>query len=354
MRHLITIILLLTLALKSSAESGVYSLTGLDLPFSAYSVATGEENISSHTDELGLSLKNPALVTPKLSKMAQFSFVNQIAAANSLTAQYMQSIDENQMWSAHYGALLYGTMDENDEYGENLGEFSCVDMSFGGSYSRRLAKNFTAGIGLRFLYSQIADYNAFGFAFDLGTNYYNEEKKISLSLAARNIGVLLGKYTDADDSRDRLPINLAFGLSKGLEHAPFVFHLTYHNINRWDLNYYKSGYTESSVRDEEELKKPIEVKWGDMLFRHMVFGLDFQPNKSFALTASYNFRKNREYMLADTKTGAGWSFGLTVDVRKVKVQAGYSITGRAANTFGVTLGYKLSDGIERVEFETLY
>lgn len=357
MNRIFSILFLLPFALLSMAESGTYGFSALDLPFSAYSVASGEENISSHRDELGLSQRNPSLLLPegKDKREASLTFINQVASSNTFGGSYMQGIDENQIWSAYFNALSFGSMDEVDQYGTMMGnEFSCFDMTWGGNYSRRLANNFTAGIGLKFLYSQIADYKAFGFAFDLGANYYNQDKQLSLSLAARNIGVQLATYSDSEDSRDRLPFNLTFGVSKKLEHAPFTLHYTYHDINRWDLNYYKSGYTENSHIDEDKLNQPIEVKWGDMFFRHMVFGIDFNPSDRFAVTASYNFRRNREFMLVDSKTGAGWCFGLTVDVRKVKVQAGYSISGRAANTFGVGLTYKFSEGVKRVEFEKIY
>ncbi len=356
MRSLLTTFLALPLAISSLAETGTYGFTALDLPFSAYSVATGEENISSHRDELGLSQKNPALLLPESEdkKAAQLSFVNQVASSNSFGGSYMQGVDDRQIWSAYFNGLAYGSMDETDQYGMELGDFSCFDLALGGNYSRKLADHLTAGIGLKFIYSQIADYKAFGFAFDLGANYYNPDKELSLSLAARNIGVQLATYTESDNSRDRLPFNLEFGVTKKLEHAPFSFHYTFHNINRWDLSYYKSGYTEKTQIDESKLKESIEVKWPDMFFRHMVFGLDFHPTEAFAVTASYNFRRNREYMLIDSKTGAGWGFGLTVNVRKVKVQAGYSISGRAANTFGLGMTYKIGDGIKRVEFQKLY
>ncbi|MCQ2198453.1 MAG: type IX secretion system protein PorQ [Paludibacteraceae bacterium] len=356
MRKLLTSLLALPLAISSMAETGTYGFTALDLPFSAFSVASGQENISSHRDELGLSQKNPALLQPESEdkSSAQLSFVKQVASANSFSGSYLKGVDDKQIWSAYFNGLTYGSMDETDQYGTKVGKFSCFDLVFGGNYSRKLADHLTAGIGLKFLYSQIADYKAFGFAFDLGANYYNPDNNLSLSLAARNIGVQLATYTESDNSRDRLPFNLDFGVSKKLEHAPIVFHYTYHDINRWDLSYYKSGYTEKSQIDEAHLNEPIEVKWGDMFFRHMVFGLDFCPVETFAVTASYNFRRNREFMLVDTKTGAGWGFGLTVDVRKVKVQAGYSISGRAANTFGLAMTYKIGDGIKRVEFQKLY
>ena len=244
-------------------------------------------------------------------------------------------------------------MPETDIYGNEIGEFQATDFMAEGMYSRLLAKGFRVGIGLKIIYSSIAEASSFGFGFDIGANYFNREKDLSLGFAVRNIGAQLSSYTDTPDSKDRLPWNMQLGFTKGLEHAPFKFSITYTDINRWDLAYTKYNEVDKKDMDNENMNEIQDITWGDMFFRHFVFSVEFVPINEFSLVVGYNCRHGREYQLADARSGAGFSFGLNLNIKNVYVGGAYSIYGKAANVFGATIGYKFDrpEYVETINFD---
>jgi hypothetical protein len=58
----------------------------------------------------------------------------------------------------------------------------------------------------------------------------------------------------------------------------FVFSLTLHNQQRWNLNYPSENQPVSSLTGEVEDEN---ISFVDMAFRHTVFGVEFLPGKNF-------------------------------------------------------------------------
>ncbi len=342
MNKVIALMLSAGLAFPALAERKIYGWEFLSASSSAYTGSMGTENVSSHSRELDVALRNPSLMTEDAHNTASVSYQNYLAGSSWASAAYSRAIDDKNSWGAAIVFAPNGSMTETDIYGNELGEFSATDVMAEGLYSRLLAENFRVGLGFKLIFSSIAEEKSFGFGFDIGANYFNKEKDLSLGFAVRNVGVQLATYTDTPDSRDRLPWNMQLGFTKGLEHAPFKFSVTYTDINRWDLSYTKYNEVDKAVVEADDVDDLQEVKWGDMFMRHFVFGFEFVPQDAFSVVVSYNCRRGREYQLAQARSGAGFSFGLNLDIKKVYVGAAYSIYGKAANVFGATIGYKFN------------
>lgn len=352
MNKVIALMLSAGIALPALAERNIYGWEFLSASSSAYVGSIGVENVSSHSREFDVALQNPSLMTEESHNTASISYQNYLAGSAWFTGAYSRAIDDKNSWGAAVMFNSYGGMTETDIYGNEIGEFHPIDFMAEGLYSRLLADNFRVGIGFKLIYSAFKgleepydDYSSFGFGFDVGANYFIKEKDLSLGFAVRNIGAQLKAY---NDTRDRLPWNMQFGFTKGLEHAPFKFSVTYTDINRWDLSYTKYKEVEKGTIEEQDLDGIEEVKWGDMLMRHFVFSAEFVPKDLFSVVVSYNVRRGREYQLAEARSGAGFSFGLNLNIKKFYVGAAYSIFGKSANVFGATLGYKF-DRPEYVE-----
>ncbi len=342
MNKVIALMLSAGFALPALAERNIYGWEFLSASTSAYVGSIGVENVSSHGRELDVALRNPALMTEDAHNTASLSYQNYLAGSSWATGAYSRAIDDKNSWGAAVVFAPYGSMTETDIYGNEVGEFSATDFMAEGLYSRLLADGFRVGLGFKIIYSSIAEERSFGFGFDVGANYQNKEKDLSLGFAVRNVGAQLATYTDTPDSRDRLPWNMQLGFTKGLEHAPFRFSITYTDINRWDLSYTKYNEVDKATLDSNDLDGIQEVKWGDMFMRHFVFSGEFVPRDEFSLVVGYNVRRGREYQLADARSGAGFSFGLNLNIKNVYVGAAYSIYGKAANVFGATIGYRIN------------
>ncbi len=353
MNKVIALMLSAGFAFPALAERSIYGWEFLSASTSAYTGSIGVENVSSHSMELDVALRNPALMTEDSHNTASLSYQNYLAGSSWATGAYSRAIDDKNSWGAAIVFAPYGKMPETDIYGNEIGEFSATDFMAEGLYSRLLAKNFRVGLGFKLICSSIAEERSFGFGFDIGANYFNKDKNLSLGFAVRNVGVQLATYTDTPDSRDRLPWNMQFGFTKGLEHAPLKFSVTYTDINRWDLNYTKYNEVDKATIEGDDLDKLQEVNWGDMFIRHFVFGLEFVPRDEFSLIVAYNCRHGREYQLAEGRSGAGFSFGLNLNIKNVYVGAAYSIYGKAANVFGVTVGYRINrpEYVESINYD---
>ena len=62
-------------------------------------------------------------------------------------------------------------------------------------WGRDLGKGFSVGASLKMIYCGYADYNSFGIAADVAGTYYNEKKRLSVSLLFKNMGSELKPFT---------------------------------------------------------------------------------------------------------------------------------------------------------------
>ena len=76
--------------------------------------------------------------------------------------------------------------------------------------------------------------------------------------------------------------------------------------------------------------------------RHVVFGAELFPKRSFNLRFGYNFRRAEELRLVDQRNFSGISLGFGLKMGKVKFNYSYSRYTLAANTslFGLTINFQ--------------
>src|SRR5690606_37289409 len=128
----------------------------------------------------------------------------------------------------------YGTFQETDVIGNNLGEFTAGEYAFVASYGRELDSNFSVGANLKFIYSALVDYYSTGAAVDLAATYRNLDNGFTAAFLIKNIGTQLTTYAV---ERENLPFELQLGISKRFENVPVRLGLIAHNLNNWDLTY---------------------------------------------------------------------------------------------------------------------
>ncbi|MDX2002423.1 MAG: type IX secretion system outer membrane channel protein PorV [Chitinophagales bacterium] len=168
--------------------------------------------VAFNTRPLGISVS----YTPWLRQL-----VNDIYLAH-LSAYY--KIDKLQAVAMSLRYFSLGQITFTNVQGENTGQFRPNEFSIDGSYSRILAKGFSAGIGLRFIYSNLATGQTVnGVAISPGIAaaadiafYYNKPiklKKMKTNLAfglnLSNIGSKIS-YTESAE-KDFIPMNMGLG-----------------------------------------------------------------------------------------------------------------------------------------------
>ncbi|MDO9154216.1 MAG: type IX secretion system protein PorQ [Paludibacter sp.] len=336
-KHILVISLILFYnQLFSQAGKGVYQF--LELPVSSRLAALGGTNVSNNDNDINFAFQNPALLTTETSNVIGLNMANYLADIQFGSAMYALNLDKKNFFAIGIQYVDFGIFKETNEFNEVLGEFTAKDMAINIIYARPLTDKITIGGTLKPIYSAYERYSSFGIALDAGISYNDPLHLFSAGLVVKNIGTQLkGYYSDENGQHyESLPLNIQLGITKKLAHAPFRFSLNLHNLQRWDLNYLlanQSGIKTAATRQSN-------ISFIDMAFRHSVIGVEFVPNKSFYIAASYNHRRHQELSMNGFKSLAGFSVGGGIKLYKFQVGFGMSQyqVGNYAYQFSLSTG----------------
>lgn len=325
MKKTFTLLLSALLAFTVNAQEATYSQTVLRLPMSSHVAALGGENISALEDTPWAGWSNPALYAVVSNHSLGLDFMTYANGGIWAGAQFVKAFGERHTGAVTAQMMNYGSMDETDEFGNVLGEFAPKDVVVGAGYSYLLSDRWAGGANLNMIYSKYGDFSAFAIGIDLGVNYWNEEKDLSLSATLKNVGAPLKSF---DDRTERLPFNLQIGLTKGMSHAPVQFSVTMSDLTHWKSSFY---YTE----DGEKLK------FGKLLLNHFVVGIDVRPTDIIYISAGYNFRRAYELKAAGSGHGAGLTFGGGLNLSRFKLGVSYAKYHVSSSSLMFNVGYKI-------------
>lgn len=316
MRHsnrLYLISALLLLSTHVAAQDGKVGYQFLNIPASAHSAALGGANISIVEDDATLMWTNAAMLTNVSDNSIAFSYNSYIRSSQLLSAGYTRAVGERGTWALGAQMLNYGKMDETDEMGNVIGNFTAKDINIQTSYSYLLSDRWSGAITAKVLLSNYANYSSTALGADLALNYFDDEHGFSFSTTGRNLGGQISSlYEDGD--KESLPFNLALGISKDFANAPLRFSLTADDITHWD----------------------------DVAFiQHFVAGMDILPSKSTWLALGYNFRRAKEMKVQDKSHWAGFSIGAGLNVKKFKVGVAYGKYHIAASSILINAAISL-------------
>lgn len=320
------LLILVTIVLPTQAQikgagSGVFNF--LNLPASSRLNALGGENVAIADDDISMAFVNPALLTPHTDKVLQLNYAYYLAGTMFGSVMYGHNYKENYFAAGvHY--LDYGQMQYADEMGNLLGTtFTAKDICVNLMYARQLGPMFRVGATIKPIFSVYERYTSFALGADVGGHFQTTDSLFQMGLTLRNIGWQLKAFYEEDFGQhtEMLPLNLEFGMSWRLAHAPLRFSMTAHNLQRWDI----------APREQN-------VKWYDMLFRHTIWAIDIVPkNEKFYLTVSYNHRRQAEMNITDVRSLAGFAFGAGVKIYKFRLGFAMSQYTKSNFTYQVSL-----------------
>ena len=257
-----------------------------------------------------------------------------VGGSNFAGLRYAHSAGERGAWSASIRYFGYGSLKETTPDGSIVGSFSPKDVAFGGTYSHDITDRLRGGIGLNMLYSGYADYSAFAISTDLGLNYYNDERDLSLSVVAANLG---GQVKRFDQSYDRLPFDIRLGWSQSFGTFPVRFSITAWNLTKWSLPYVETGDGSS---DREPV---IKDSFKSNLFRHLVFGADLISNENFYIGIGYNYKTRTDMATYSRNMLSGFSLAAGINVRSFNIGVALAQPHTGATTFMLNLNCNLSE-----------
>jgi len=322
---------------------GTSTYNFLKLTNSARIAALGGENISISDGDLNFVFHNPALLTNSMNSNLVLNYVNYFAGINYGYTAFAKDFNKTGTFAAGLHYINYGKFVKADNTGKITGEFKAFELALNLFWSQSIIDSLLRiGINLKPVYSQLETYKSFGLALDVGIHYQSSRKYFSAGLVLKNMGTQIKPYYQ--DNYEKLPFDFEIGLSQKLEHAPFRFSFLYHHLNKWDLTFDKNSnqaYTSSNNQGTEQGKYEFNVF--DNFFRHSIISAEFIPSKNFILMIGYNHQRRKEMMVSTRPFLVGYSWGIFLNISKIKLSFGQSIYHLAGASNHFSISFNLSD-----------
>ncbi len=322
--------------LFSLSLANIYPQTGgdnvyefLNLSPNAYISSLGGFHVSAIGNDPSLSFLNPALTGPQSHKNMALNYINYFAGINYGSMMYSMHYDSLGSFSAGINYLNYGNFDLADESGNINGKFTAAEYAFNLIYSRNINEAFSIGINLKPVLSQLESYISFGVLMDIGVTWQGRDELVSAGLVIRNLGAQITSYTGI---HEKIPFEIAAGLSARLQHAPFRFSLTARHLGKYDLSY---EYTTDPLLSERSGMEEI----ADNIMRHFIFGAELIPGNNFFISTGLNYQRRKELQYEARASTVGFSLGAGIKTSVADIvlsRSRYHLAG-ASTTFSVVL-----------------
>lgn len=331
----ISVLMLITVQVSAQDSSPAYNF--LNIATSTRSYGLGGVNITTVDDDINTIDQNPSLLGPEFGLQIGVNYMRYIGDANFTGVKVGGKATERSGWAATVQYYGYGEIKETDQNGTALGSFSPKDISFGGVYAHEITDRLRGGIALKLLYSSYHEYSALALATDLGLNYYNPDRDLSLSLVVTNLGGQVKRFTD---QYDRLPIDVRVGWAKSFGSLPIRFGVTAWNLTKWDLPYYDAG--DGSAESEMHIRRSIMSN----LFRHLIFSADFIPSEKFHVGIGYNYKTRTDMSTYSRSFLSGFSACAGLKVKGFSVGIAFAQPHSGATTFMFNLAANIHNFIK--------
>jgi len=291
------------------AQSNDTGYPFLEVPTSAHAAALGGNTVSIIEDDASLLFTNPALTVNVSDKAVGFDFISYISSSTKFAASFVKQMGERGTFAAGAQLLNYGEMTRTDINFNEIGTVSAKDIGVQAGYAYLFSDRISGGVQGKVLMSNYGDYSSTALAVDMGVNYFDPEDGWSVSLVAQNLG---GQVDALYETHEKLPFNLALGISKDFENAPIRLTFTFDKLTDW------------------KMKKPIH---------HFSFGADIFPSSTTWVAVSINPRRSKEMKVADSSHWAGVSVGGGLAIKKFKLGIAYGKYHIAASSLLINAQY---------------
>ncbi len=335
-KYICTAVVCIAAAISASAQEGSSSYSFLKIPASSQGFALGGTNISTINPDLSLVDQNPALLGPEIEAQMGLGYMHYLGSSNFASATYAMRASDRSAWGVGIRFLSYGQIEGYDEFGTPTGAFHPQDLVVDGLYSHDITERLRGGIAFKFIYSHYDRYEAVALATDLGLNYYDPDRDLSLSVVLKNLG---GQVKRFKNHYDRLPFDIQLGYTQGLGSSPFSLSITAQHLTKWKLPYY-SHKQENGV--EEQVEKSGFIS---NLFRHLIFALQFTPSEHFYIAAAYNYKTRTDMSTYQRNFLSGISAGFGVKVKAMGFGLAYAMPHKRGSSIMVNFSLNIAEVI---------
>ena len=335
LRKLLFLFLFLLSATTFGQIGGKSVYQFLNLAQSPRQAALGGKTVTVVDYDVNQAFYNPATINAEMHNRLSANYGSYFGEVSYGTAAYAYTYDRHlQTFHAGISYINYGTFEGRDELGNLTSDFTGSEAALSVGYAYNIPwTDMYIGANAKLISSTLESYNSWGAAVDLGFLYIDEPNDINYGFTVRNIGVQITPY---EDTREKLPLSIDAGISQLMENVPIRWHLTFENLQQWNIAFSNPNRAEGSLDGGSKEEK---VSFFNNALRHVIVGAELFPDKGFNIRLGYNFRRSEELRILEQRHFSGISAGFGLRFGKVKFDYSYSRYTVAANTslFGLTI-----------------
>ena len=281
---------------------------------------------------MNLVFHNPAILSTDMSNSIEVGYMNYISDIQLGSAAYTQKINDRSAWMAGIRYVNYGEMRWTNAADDLLGTTYAGDLALTGAYSWKLSPHWQAGGSVSLIYSVMDEFSSVGLGVDLGLFYHNPATLFSAGFVLKNMGAEVVAY---DETYEKMPWDVQFGLSKKFAHAPFRLTLTVQHLTKLSTSYLAEvAPADGTAVSGDNLAQQI--------FKHTLLGVEFVPSDHFLLSLGYNYRRKSELAIAQRTAFSGFTVGFSMKVKNARVGASFGKYHSAGSSLQLTYGMDLS------------
>jgi hypothetical protein len=332
----IIIILFCSVTYGQIGGQSVYQF--LNLVTSPRQAALGGKIITIYDNDVNQANFNPATINSEMDNHLALNYGSYFGEVTYGTASYAYTFDRHlQTFQAGINYVNYGNFQGTDESGNPTSDFTGSEtaLSFGYSFMiPDIPVHF--GANAKLISSTLESYNSLGGAVDLGALFIDERNDVNWALVVRNIGT---QFTSYSGTKEKLPLEVLIGVSQEVENVPIRWHLTLENLQQWNIAFSNPARAIGSI---DGGSTPEKVSFFNNALRHVIFGVELFPKKSFNVRLGYNFRRGEELSILEQRNFSGISVGFGLKFNNLKFNYSYSRYTLAGNTslFGLTINFQ--------------
>ena len=313
--------------------------------------AMGGISVANPDNDIAFALQNPAMMREGMHNELELVYNDYYSGINVMNLQYgyyVPKVSTAFFFGVQY--LNYGAFQETNTIGNVIGDFHADDYALTLGASRSYLEHWRYGADIKWAGSSLYEYKGSAALVDVGVNYFDTANLWDIGIVAKNMGVMIQKY-DPNNPSEPVPFDLQLGASKKFKHLPLRLFVTAQHIYEWDIRYDNpadlAGTNSLGTSDTASDKGS---HFGDILFRHFIFGAELTIAKRITITASYNDLERKELALQTDPGLAGFAFGAGINLNKFQIhyaRSYYYVSG-AYNEISITMALNKLFGLNQL------
>ena len=307
----------------------------LNLTNSARMTALGGNQVAIHdSTDLNTAYHNPSLLNEGMKNFLAVNYISYIAGIHYGYASYsfQPGLPGNFAVGMHY--INYGDFTAAEPDGQRTGTFTAGEYALNLIWSNKY-KRLSYGVNLKPVFSSFEAYRSFGLAADLGASIQSQNGLTTYGFVIKNIGSQITTYYE-NGEREKLPLDIQFGLSQRLAHAPVRLSGTLQHLQQWKLGSIEKTNNQTGERYQDDNAM-------QQFLRHLVLGVELLPSANFTVRAGYNYQRRQDMKLDEriSTVGLSWGFGFKVSRFHLNYGSARYHLAAANNVFSIAIN--LSD-----------